>query len=135
MANLKNEHIPTAEQRELVFELASQGKPQYEIAKHVGIALHTLRKHYRQELDDAAPIANERVKQTAYQLATSGESPAMTMFWLKCRDNWRETQKIEITGDTEAMLAGLAENLRQAGVSDEVAKVVIANAMRSLSRS
>lgn len=30
------------------------------------------------------------ISQTAYQLAKSGKYPAMTMFWLKCRQRWRE---------------------------------------------
>jgi len=30
------------------------------------------------------------VTQTAYQLAKGGKHPAMTMFWLKCQQRWRE---------------------------------------------
>ena len=38
------------------------------------------------------------VGKTAYDLAVSGSEPAMTMFYLKCRGRWKETQAIEHSG-------------------------------------
>ena len=43
-----------------------------------------------------AAIAN--VSQTAYQMAVSGEHPAMTMFWLKTRARWKEVHHVEVEG-------------------------------------
>lgn len=74
------------------------GFPHEEIADTLGISDETLRKHYREELDHGMTKANARVVQTAFQQATSGKSPAMTMFWLKTRLGWKETQKVEHTG-------------------------------------
>ena len=50
----------------------------------------TLRKHFHDELDRGAAEANSQVRRTFYKMATSGECPAATIFWLKCRDGWRE---------------------------------------------
>ena len=37
-----------------------------------------------------ATEANTQVAQTMFRMATSGKSPASTMFWLKCRAGWRQ---------------------------------------------
>lgn len=42
-------------------------------------------------------LALQNVMKTAYQLAVSGECPAMTMFYLKTRARWRESHHIDIT--------------------------------------
>ena len=34
--------------------------------------------------------ASYRVMQTAFGMATSGKHPVMTMFWLKCREHWKD---------------------------------------------
>lgn len=44
----------------------------------------------------AAAILN--VSKTAYQMALAGKVPAMTMFYLKCRAGWKETQTVEHSG-------------------------------------
>jgi len=75
------------------------GIPQDDIAAALGIAPDTLRKHYRDELDHGMTNANARVVRTAFEQATSGDSPAMTMFWLKTRMGWKETQTVEHTGE------------------------------------
>ncbi|MBL0233222.1 MAG: hypothetical protein IPQ08_06115 [Chitinophagaceae bacterium] len=52
----------------------------------------------RPALEEGVAIALKNVTQTAYQMAISGKVPAMTMFYLKTRAGWRETQAIELTG-------------------------------------
>ena len=82
---------PSEEQRRLVKSLAAMGNKQEDIARILGIrSPKTLRKHYRQELDRGALEANHNVAQTLYKMATSGQRPAATMFWLKARAGWRE---------------------------------------------
>ena len=39
--------------------------------------------------------ATYNVIRSAYQMAISGHHPSMTMFWLKCRNNWSELGKAE----------------------------------------
>lgn len=49
-------------------------------------------------LEKGRSAAALNVTKTAYSLAVSGKTPAMTMFWLKCRERWREVQAIEHSG-------------------------------------
>lgn len=35
--------------------------------------------------------ASMSVRSTAFKMATSGNTPALTIFWLKAQDNWKET--------------------------------------------
>jgi hypothetical protein len=59
--------IPTAEQRRIVRSMAAYGIRQEEIARYVGLRSDkTLRNHFREELDRAAPEANAQVAQSLY---------------------------------------------------------------------
>ncbi|MGD0301262.1 MAG: hypothetical protein ABSE86_29650 [Bryobacteraceae bacterium] len=82
---------PTDELRRLVKSLSAFGVPQKEIARRIGIrSTKTLRAHYRTELDRGALEANMSVTQTLYKMATSGNHPVATLFWLKVRAGWQE---------------------------------------------
>lgn len=89
---------PTEAQRILVAELAGTGFPQSTIAKLIAheaglaIAPKTLRKYFRNEIDEGSTIANCRVAQNLFQIATSKSAGAVTaaIFWLKCRAGWKE---------------------------------------------
>jgi hypothetical protein len=75
--------------------MAAYGMPEEQIACTIGpkgIDPKTLRKHFRRELLLGATKANAKVAETAYQMAISGKCPAMTIFWMKCRGGWRETE-------------------------------------------
>jgi AraC-like DNA-binding protein len=39
------------------------------------------------------------VTKTAYQMAVSGKHPNMTIFWLKCRQNWKDKQEIDLNSN------------------------------------
>ena len=91
---------PTPEQRKWVEAMSGYGVPETEIAGTLGengIDPKTLRKHFRQELDRGGTKANANVAQALYRSATSGEYPAASMFWLKCRAGWRETNILRHT--------------------------------------
>ena len=100
-------------ERELVKELAGLGIRQSDICRLIRrkgkpIGETTLRKHFADELDLGGIEANARVAMTLFKMATSGEHPGMTAFWLKCRAGWRETQVHEISGpDGEPLAAPL----------------------------
>lgn len=91
-------HAPTERTRQLVRDLAVVGYSQERIAANLGIHHETLERHYRAELDNAEAEANAAVARVAYAMATDGEHPSMTMFWLKTRAGWRETCRHEHTG-------------------------------------
>src|SRR3954452_22469158 len=83
--------VPTAEHRRMVRSWPPYGISQDEIAACIGLrSPKTLRRHFREELDRAAPEANARVAQTLYQMATSGKNALASMFWLKARAGWRD---------------------------------------------
>jgi hypothetical protein len=87
---------PTAEQRALVKSMAGLGTPHEDIARKIGIrSPKTLRKHFRDELDLGSTEAIYNVARTAYQMAISGDYPAMTIFFLKTRARWRERPAFE----------------------------------------
>jgi hypothetical protein len=89
---------PTTEQRRLVKSLSAFGVAQELIALKIGIrSAKSLRKYFRQELDQGTLEANAKVMQTLLQMATSGQHPAATFFWLKCRAGWRERSHFEST--------------------------------------
>ncbi|MEE9195710.1 MAG: hypothetical protein V3U44_07695 [Alphaproteobacteria bacterium] len=81
---------PGEDQREAVLLMAGHGMPEDAIAKVMKITPAALRRHFPNELSTARTIANSKVAETAYQLATSGKAPAVTMFWLKTRAGWRD---------------------------------------------
>ena len=87
---------PTQEQRAIVKSMAAVGLPHEQIALKIGVrSPKTLRKHFRLELDLGAVEANYAVGKTGFQMATSGEHPAVTIFWLKTRAGWRERPAFE----------------------------------------
>jgi hypothetical protein len=88
--------VPTDLHRSTVKSLAAYGIPHDEIATMIGIrAAKTLRRHFREELARGSIEATAQVGQTLYQMATSGEEPACTIFWMKTRAGWREKQRPE----------------------------------------
>jgi hypothetical protein len=66
--------------------------PEADIAVVIGIALKTLRKHFRDELDTGHIKASAKVAGNLYQIAIGSGREAVTaaIFWLKVRAGWRE---------------------------------------------
>jgi len=80
----------------MVKSMAAVGIQHQDIARKVGVrSPKTLRKHFRHELDLGVTEANYRVGTTLFQMATSGEHPGATMFWMKIRAGWRERSAFE----------------------------------------
>ena len=83
--------VSDAEQGRKVRAMAALGIRQEDIALILGLrSPKTLRRHFREDLDRAAPEANARVAQSLFQQATSGKNTTATIFWLKARAGWRE---------------------------------------------
>jgi hypothetical protein len=82
---------PTDDDRRLVKSMAAMGTPHDDIATKIGIrSPKTLRKYFRDELDMGATEANYKVAKTLFEMATSGQCPAATIFWAKTRNHFRE---------------------------------------------
>jgi hypothetical protein len=74
---------PTKDQRKLVQSLAAIGVRQEHISAAIGIrSPKTLRKHFRKDIAKGDAEATATVMATAYSMATSGNFPGMTRFWL-----------------------------------------------------
>lgn len=85
-------------------EMAGCGMTVAQIAGILGLSKKTLERRVKgtsdafDALEKGRAKAARQVTATAYGLAISGQSPAMTMFWLKCRAGWTEKQVLEHTG-------------------------------------
>jgi transposase-like protein len=90
-------HYPTDAQRQLVQLHATIGTTHEVIASIIGIDAKTLRKHYREELDQSMAKANAQIGGALFNKAKGGDTAAM-IFWMKTRAGWREKQEIEHSG-------------------------------------
>jgi len=90
---------PTKDERSLCKSLAGLGLKHEEIAGILCIGLTVLRRDFADELERGIIEANAKVTETLFRMATSGNVPAATFFWLKCRAHWREVTHVEVSGD------------------------------------
>lgn len=116
----RKRYQPAEKDVRLVEAMASCGMPQDAIARVLDIDPKTLRKHFRKEIDSSADRANAQVGATLFRLATSGECPAATIFWLKARAKWREVARLEHAGPDGLGLIPM-----------EAARAILANAAAS----
>ena len=85
-------------------KMSGQGLNILQIAAILGMSKATFDRRMRdtagaiESLEKGRSQAAKKITATAYKLAQSGKCPAMTMFWLKCRERWTERQLIEHTG-------------------------------------
>jgi hypothetical protein len=77
------------EKRDKVRYLAGLGIPQDDIAKIIGGAAKTLRKHFRDELDRGAAEAKATIAGYLFAAAKSGNVTAQ-IFYLKTQGHWRQ---------------------------------------------
>ena len=107
---------PTSEHRMTVSLMAASGFPQKQIVERIinpgtgkGIDLHTLEKHFREELDAGMETANAIVAQSLFKKATGNGPQSVTaaIFWLKCRAGWKPVEGMEITGKDGSPLGGV----------------------------
>ena len=94
----------------MVRRMAGIGLSQDEIAATLinpetgrSICASTLRAHCADELREGKAEAKAKVANRAYKMAISGDSPAMTMFWLKTQCGWRETSHHDVTSNGETI--------------------------------
>ena len=93
-------HKPDPVVRRQVEAMAGYGVAESDIARVAGIDPKTLRKHYRDELDNGHVKANAKVAENLFRKATGEGREAVTaaIFWLKTRAGWKETALHEVSG-------------------------------------
>ena len=87
-------YTPTDDDYDKVEEMVIIGLDQHTIAKIMGIGTATLHKYYKHTLETAREKRTASVAGVAYKMAMSGESAAMTTFWLKTQGGWTPKQHI-----------------------------------------
>jgi uncharacterized protein (DUF2384 family) len=93
----------TNDEIEQVERMAGLGLTMDQISRVIGISKDSLERRSNETAALKSAIsrgranASLRVMETAYQLATSGECPSMTMFWLKTRCQWQERSSVDHT--------------------------------------
>lgn len=90
-------HKVTPDNRKLVETVSGLGLPHEQIGSLLGIDDKTLRKHYRQELDQGIAKANSNVVKSLYSKAAGGDVTAC-IWWTKTRLGWKDTSRTEIFG-------------------------------------
>ena len=80
--------------------MAAYGVPELNIASVFGIDPKTLRKHYRDQLDNGQIKATAKVAESLFRKATSEGPQSVTaaIFWLKTKGGWRETPQVHRVG-------------------------------------
>jgi len=89
-------HEPTRESKEVVKLHATIGTRQEVISDILGIDEKTLRKYYREELDQSKSKANATIGGALFNKAKGGDTTAM-IFWMKTQAGWKDS--ITIGGD------------------------------------
>lgn len=77
-----------------------------QMAAFFGVSQRTLMRRFRRLIKRARRAGNATVRMTAYQMATSGKHPIVTMAWLNNEENWRNPKQIEATGKDGGPLIG-----------------------------
>lgn len=97
--------MPDPTQKRLITEdeivqcgkLAGIGLNIKQIADFIGVSKKTLDRRMADQpelldsIEKGRSKAAASVMKTAFEMATSGQHPTFTMFWLKCRAGWSET--------------------------------------------
>ena len=94
---------PNDEQREMVRVWIMAGCSQQTIAKAMGINPDTLKKHFSEEIDDGKDFVLGNLASVTYRRAMFEGCVASTFFLLKTRFGYRETNRLELKDDREAI--------------------------------
>jgi hypothetical protein len=101
---MSEKHKPNDDRRKQVKAMSGYGITQEDIATVLGIDSKTLRLYYAEELAKGAPEANAAVAQSLFQMATKGKNVAAAIWWTKTRMGWKETVRVDGTGEGGAII-------------------------------
>ena len=91
-------HIPTEANRKVVMIAVGMGACEDDVAQELGIDAKTLRKHYREDLDQAAARFATKLRIRAGVKALNGDR-TMQIFLLKTRCGFKEVNWNEHSGE------------------------------------
>jgi len=116
----------TKKDLEALEEIIGKGISQKSAATLMGISEPTLElmiKHrdaVKHAVDKGRAKSEEKVVQTAYDLATSGDNPFMTRFWCMAKLGWRTTTQLELItpGGEPTSIEDMTPEQRQKRIDD-----------------
>jgi hypothetical protein len=85
----------TPGEHRVIQDLAGYGLKNEQIAQLMGMGKMTLIAHFQEDLDVGRVRAHEQVTKTLFAMATDGEHPNETKFYLKAQCGWKEATQIE----------------------------------------
>ena len=96
----KPKYVPTDKDRRFVLALAIADRGQEEICRVLNISQPTLRKYFRDEIDNGKLKAGAAVVANLYSLATKPDFKATTaaIYWTKSRLGWSDRVEIKHSG-------------------------------------
>jgi hypothetical protein len=101
-----------ANQLQQIEGMAGVGLKVDQMAGILGISKRTFERRMQDTpgaidaLEKGRAKASFTITKTAFEMAKSGQHVAMTIFWLKCREGWKESpQAIEHSGPAGAPIA------------------------------
>src|SRR6266567_2640448 len=118
---------PSESDRRLAETLAAFGVPEKQLARkigHRGISEKTLRKHFHRELANGIAMANAKLGETLYQMATDGQHQAVTIFLAKVRLGMREKAPLQSVVENQKAEENHDEDRK--AVADELARLAAA---------
>src|SRR5664279_4929788 len=99
----RNPHTPTDDQRKTVKAMVGYGITLEDISTVIGIDRKTLSLRYAAEIATGAIEANAQVAQSLFKQATKGGNMTAAIWWTKTRMGWKETVRVDGTGEGGAI--------------------------------
>lgn len=109
----KPDHVPDEKTRAEVSALCAYGVRQEEISKYIGVDPKTLRKYYREELDNAKTKAHAAVGRFLYNAAsgtalkdgaTYADCLRAAIFWSKTQMGFKDGGDVADKGDIDRVI-------------------------------
>ena len=98
----------TAEQSQNVQLLSQFGIDTADIARHIGVDVNTLLKHFEDELNKGKLIANLNVAKALYKSATKKGNVKAQIYWLETQAGWGKRDK-DAEHDSTPLLVQIVE--------------------------
>jgi hypothetical protein len=105
MDNLKKRPKRQFTEREIeqLETMAALGLPRDKMAAILSISKSYMRELIKKDsaaqkaIEKGEAIASYNLLKTGYDMATSGKCPTMTIFFLKCKENFREAYRLDLS--------------------------------------
>jgi hypothetical protein len=103
--NTNSSYFPTEKSRTICRKLAMLGVPHEQIAKKLGIDGKTLRRHYREDLDEGDVEAFASVAGALWHNAVKNNNVVAQIFWMKARHGWIDRREVNHNHSVGPMLS------------------------------